>query len=212
MESRGLQLSSCRSVAARLRETVKLIRWIGAGITDQDRNILPNQHLLLRTFRSVAPLLTDGPSAFPIPTKTKGKSSKRKSPPDTDSEPDFDLHPEDDFEPPFQPTDTSRTLQSLQPPPRQGTLLITLLSQAPYTLWDLPHLATRPPPLCPGTTLPQPRYRLLRSFEFRPEVYQGYEHRRTIGWREGLSRGRNEEILGRKGRGRTWEFALAGED
>ena len=40
-------------------------------------------------------------------------------------------------------------------------------------------------------------------------MYEGYEHRRTIGFKEGLSRGGNEEILGRKGRARTWEFALA---
>lgn len=96
--------------------------------------------------------------------------------------------------------------QTFAPPHTPGTILITLLAQPPYSLWSLPQLGAKPPPLCPGTRLPQPRYTLLRSFRFDPTVYDGYEHRRTIGWKEGLSKGANEEIVGRKGEARTWEF------
>jgi hypothetical protein len=99
-----------------------------------------------------------------------------------------------------------RPLKQMRIPNTAGTILVTLLSQPPYTHWALPKLATKPPPLCPGTRLPQPRYTLLRSFKFYPEVYEGYAHRRTIGWKEGLSKSRNEEIVGRKGEARTWEF------
>jgi 25S rRNA (uracil2634-N3)-methyltransferase len=53
----------------------------------------------------------------------------------------------------------------------------------------------------------QPRYRLLRSFTFDPALYLGYAHRRTIGFKEGVSKEGNEEIL--RGEGcKTWEFAI----
>lgn len=51
---------------------------IGAGIKDQDRNILTNQHLLLTFFRSAAPFLTEGPSRFAI-----NKNAKVKGRPNT---------------------------------------------------------------------------------------------------------------------------------
>jgi len=113
--------------------------------------------------------------------------------------------------PPGLEDDETPIPSTFNPPNRQGTLLITLLNQNPYTLWNLPKLATKPPPPPPSHSLTQreksqPRYKLLRSFEFRPEVYEGYAHRRTLGFKEGLSKGENEEIKGRKGSARTWEF------
>ena len=56
------------------------------------------------------------------------------------------------------------------------------------------------------TTLPptQPKYALLRSFAFHPTLYPGYAHRRTIGFKDGVSKSENEEIDSRGG-GRTWE-------
>lgn len=187
----------------------------GAGITDQDRNILTNQHMLLKFFRSVEPLLTEGPTHIPIPqsssSKSNSKDKKRKQKkPSSDDE--AAPEPEDEEEDFFfndDPTFTNPKIvvpKEFTPPKRAGTVLITILSCPPYTLWCLPQLAARPPPICPGTNLPQPRYTLLRSFEFRPEIYEGYAHRRTIGWKEGLSKSENEEILGRKGMPRTYEF------
>ncbi len=106
----------------------------------------------------------------------------------------------------LQSKSTSTPTDTFLPPTIEGTLLITLKSSLPYTLWDLPHLATRPPNN--QNQLPQPRYRLLRSFAFWPDLYEGYEHRRTLGWKEGVSKKGNEEILKGEGGCRTWEFAL----
>ncbi|WWD15590.1 hypothetical protein CI109_100012 [Kwoniella shandongensis] len=211
---------------------------VGAGITDQDRNILTNQHMLLRMFRSVQPYLIDGPTHIPIPSASKSKAksgvkastialakkkaqakAKRSAFDGSDAEDgvsDLEEEEEDDG---FIRDETDPSLSiplpvtkgTLTPPQRAGSILITLLNCPPYTLWSVSRLATHPPPLCPGTQLPQPKYSLLRSFEFRPEVYEGYAHRRTIGFKEGLSKGDNEEILGRKGKARTWEFVRAEE-
>lgn len=189
----------------------------GAGITDQDRNILTNQHMLLKFFRSVEPLLTEGPTHMPIPQRSsskrngKGKQKGKQKKPSSDDEvaPAVEEEEEEDFFFNDDPTFTNPKIiapAEFTPPKRAGTVLITLLSCPPYTLWCLPQLAARPPPICPGTNLPQPRYTLLRSFEFRPEIYDGYAHRRTIGWKDGLSKSENEEILGRKGIPRTYEF------
>ena len=70
-------------------------------------------------------------------------------------------------------------------------------------------------------------YHLWRSFEFDPTEWKGYQHRRTIGWIEGVSSGANEDLLRSRGnqRGeletgvraskagggecRTWEFGLS---
>ncbi|GMK56331.1 hypothetical protein CspeluHIS016_0301710 [Cutaneotrichosporon spelunceum] len=179
---------------------------VGKGITDQDRNVRANQVLLLRTLRSVAPLLTEGPSAFPLP-KGKGKGKGKgggKTPVKRARSPSFsDGEGEDEEGERSRPVPASFT-----PPDRQGSLLVTLLAQPPYSEWELPKLANRPPPTCPGTREAQPRFRVLRSFDFVPAAWPGYAHRRTIGWREGLSKANNEEITGRHGRARTWEMAV----
>ncbi|CAK9783314.1 hypothetical protein CC85DRAFT_282051 [Cutaneotrichosporon oleaginosum] len=179
---------------------------VGKGITDQDRNVRANQVLLLRTLKSVAPLLTVGPSAFPLPSKKKKKGPAPKRP----RAPSFSPVGDDEYE--DEDEDGMRSTRpvpaSFTPPDRQGTLLITLLNQPPYSEWELPKLANRPPPMCPGTRDAQPRFRVLRSFDFVPAAWPGYAHRRTIGWREGLSKANNEEITGRQGRARTWEMCV----
>jgi 25S rRNA (uracil2634-N3)-methyltransferase len=172
---------------------------VGKGITDQDRNVRANQVLLLRTLKSVAPLLTEGPSAFPLPAK--GKAKKGPAPKKRPRSPSFSGDEDE--------TIASRPVPaSFTPPDRQGTLLVTLLNQPPYSEWELPKLANRPPPTCPGTREAQPRFRVIRSFDFVPAAWPGYAHRRTIGWREGLSKANNEEITGRQGRARTWEMCV----
>lgn len=185
---------------------------VGAGITDQDRNILTNQHLLLRTLRSVAPVLTSGPIVESHSNGSKRKRSAGDGDEDEDEDEDdavseLEVDVDDDMSDEL--TDAALPTPpalKLSPPRRQGSILITLLNQPPYTLWSLPQLAQRPPPNCPGTRLPQPRYTLLRSFRFHPDMYPGYAHRRTIGWKEGKSKSDNEEIVGRQGEARTWEF------
>ncbi|WVR09598.1 hypothetical protein IAU60_006670 [Kwoniella sp. DSM 27419] len=234
-------LEKCKTVGKGRRWSRVVFNFphVGAGITDQDRNILTNQHMLLRFLRSAQSILTDGPSRLPpsaggkasgkgkpnkqMRGKANNKNQKRSSRPDeTDSEAEPGLEDDQDEDDPSpymideaDPSSgriPSRLAEFTPPKDRQGSILVTLLTCPPYTLWSLPQLATRPPPVCPGTRLPQPRYALLRSFEFRPDVYEGYEHRRTIGWKEGVSKGGNEEIVGRKGTARTWEFVRREQD
>lgn len=105
----------------------------GAGIKDQDRNIVINQKLLVDFFQSTAPLLAKGKD----PSSTPGSSKqKRRKVEDGDSDEDADSGVSDleqeealDFNP------------ARKPPETRGTVLITLRDAAPYTLWsvcDLP--------------------------------------------------------------------------
>lgn len=171
------------------------------------------------------PILTSGPlPAFATKSSTtpSSKKRKRKGHPVADGDDDVeepldgvsDLEDDPDAEEadglPSRPKTPAPT--SFTPPNRTGSILITLLDQPPYTLWALPKLAKSPPEFCPGTRLPQPRFTLLRSFAFVPAVYDGYSHRRTIGFKDGVSKGQNEEITGRRGGARTWEFCRREED
>jgi 25S rRNA (uracil2634-N3)-methyltransferase len=73
----------------------------------------------------------------------------------------------------------------------------------------------------------QPTYIVARSFVFQPSLYPGYAHRRTIGWKEGISTDGCEDVFlsaserkkrrssGDKddgdvkaGEARTWELVL----
>lgn len=219
----------------------------GAGIKDQDRNILTNQHLILAFLRACPPILTRGKSRLPVDPKTGKKAHKHHQAKRRGGEPDHD----DDEEAPGYveggPADevtdeedadadadaaasaalatavSTGEAKTLHPPSKQGTVLITLKHKIPYTLWDVHHLATRPPahpvrvragdPI--STTGKQPRYRLLRSFPFDPAAWPGYEHRRTLGFKEGVSKVANQELLKRGpeeglgeavGQCKTWEF------
>jgi 25S rRNA (uracil2634-N3)-methyltransferase len=154
-----------------------------------------------------------------LPGSHSGKATnkKRKKADDEDDEdaPAEEVTDEEEDDPEDYPSEDeygnphilSTSTTTFTPPSKPGTVLITLLDQPPYSLWSLRALAIRPPHVCPGTKLPQPKYRLLRSFRFDPACYPGYAHRRTLGFKEGVSKSGNEEILGRKGEARTWEFA-----
>ncbi|KAK1229790.1 hypothetical protein PQX77_007138 [Marasmius sp. AFHP31] len=156
----------------------------GKGITDQDRNILSNQLLILSFLRSAAKILKDGP--VPDVTSSTGKKRKRKD----DKVEDEEESEEEDI----------RELSSAGP---RGTVLITLRNVAPYTLWDVPKLAKNPPPPKQGSTPPNPKYTLLRSFAFYRALWKGYEHRMTKGERaQGIGK------TGEGGEDRTWEFCL----
>jgi len=182
---------------------------VGAGIKDQDRNILTNQELMMGFFRSASGQLTDGPTW--MERKGTGKKKKKTKVDDGDDEDeeqvdqikevDDDMQSED-YE--TEPAPTAPTHRFVSPT-KQGSILVTLRNSPPYTLWDVPRLATRPPKLLNVTP---PRYRICRSFAFDPALYPGYEHRRTLGFKEGLSKSGNEEIMRGKEGCRTWEFAL----
>lgn len=86
----------------------------GRGITDQDRNILDNQMLLLGFLRSAAKVLRRGS----VPTFQR--SRKRKAADDSEAEED-----END----------AQDIEGSTNSARRGTVLITLRNVPPYTLW-----------------------------------------------------------------------------
>ncbi|KIJ66423.1 hypothetical protein HYDPIDRAFT_174520 [Hydnomerulius pinastri MD-312] len=154
----------------------------GKGITDQDRNILSNQRLILDFLRSAPHCLTLGP----IPAIHS--SRKRKKQGDDDSDDDL--------------TDSDMEMPSASATGR-GTVLITLRNVAPYTAWDVPRLAKSPPKPSRMGEEPGPSYKLLRSFVFHRNVWKGYEHRMTKG-----ERAHGQGKTGEGGEDRTWEFCL----
>lgn len=91
---------------------------IGKGITDQDRNILSNQMLILDFLRSAAPFLATGP----VPVIMKPR--KRKADPDEDED-----HAPGDAEDSIAEEPDVPTLGS------RGSILVTLRNVPPYTLW-----------------------------------------------------------------------------
>ncbi|PSS29684.1 hypothetical protein PHLCEN_2v2832 [Hermanssonia centrifuga] len=150
----------------------------GKGITDQDRNILSNQMLLLGFLRSAAHILSAGPAPV-IHTQRKRKKTEDDDAPEVSEGEGEDL-------------ESAQT---------RGTVLITLRNVPPYTLWDLPKLAKNPPPT--KDVQPSPRYTQLRSFIFHRSLWKGYEHRMTKGER---AHGSGKTGVG--GEDRMWEFCL----
>jgi 25S rRNA (uracil2634-N3)-methyltransferase len=57
-----------------------------------------------------------------------------------------------------------------------GRIYITMKGGMPYDLWNIKSLAKE----C--------GYATLKSFKFEPKDYPGYAHRRTIGYKEGVSK------------------------
>ncbi|CCM03661.1 uncharacterized protein FIBRA_05805 [Fibroporia radiculosa] len=162
----------------------------GRGITDQDRNILSNQTLILEFLRSAANLLVTGP----VPAIHYSRKGKQKADAENDeldgNDPGEDMLADELI-------DESTKVR--------GSILITLRNVAPYTLWDLPNLAKKPPP--PKSTQDKlyPRYMQLRSFAFQRSVWKGYGHRMTKG-----ERAHGQGKTGEGGEDRTWEFCLQG--
>ena len=66
---------------------------------------------------------------------------------------------------------------------KPGQVHVTIKNGMPYELWDVKNLAK------------MAGYKTLTSFAFDPSVYPGYEHRRTLGFKDGVSQDANAEIL-----------------
>jgi len=130
----------------------------GKGITDQDRNILSNQVLILGFLRSAARFLVRGPA----PQMQTSRKRERPSSDDEDGYTDGDKDQSVD----------GRT---------RGTILITLRNVPPYTEWDVPKLAKSPPAPRTSADVSNPHYVLFRSFVFKRGDWKGYEHRMTKG-------------------------------
>ncbi|GAA6024704.1 hypothetical protein JCM10207_009226 [Rhodosporidiobolus poonsookiae] len=172
---------------------------VGQGITDQTRNIRTNQTLLLDFYRSASLLLRRGTAQAP------GSSTSRNLTRDLSRSPS--PAPGADAADEEQDTVDDPALQLVPPPPStRGTVLLTLRTAPPYSLWLPAQLATKGSLLAPSI-LPaheyksrvtasgdQPGYRTVRSWAFEPETWEGYEHRRTIGWDARKSSGRNDDL------------------
>ncbi|KZV99249.1 hypothetical protein EXIGLDRAFT_606023 [Exidia glandulosa HHB12029] len=177
------KLGACKALRGRIFDKIV---WnfphVGKGIADQDRNVLENQRTLLAFLAAVPPFLELGP----LPKQ--GPSRKDRRPRNEEEDDDEDVEMWDDEK-------TAKT---------RGTLLVTLRDAAPYSLWDLPKLAKRPP------DSDAPRYALVRSFAFARTEWAalGYKHRMTKGHVDGIVTG-GQKIAGGE---RTWEFALAASD
>ncbi|KAI8050659.1 uncharacterized protein B0P05DRAFT_480353 [Gilbertella persicaria] len=118
----------------------------GAGIKDQDRNVIANQKLLNGFFDAASPLLSKS----------------------TD-----------------QPVETSDHLRIEDDGPiPEGEIHVTLKTVKPYNLWAVKSLVKAKGVLAVKGTAP-----------FYVDDFPGYEHRRTLGFKEGLSKGANAEII-----------------
>ena len=227
-------LHACDLVTGRRMQAASGRRWskvwfgfphVGVTHKDERRNILANQLQLLRFFVSVAPFLTQG--AVPKYASTGGAKSRRGGEEDEEDE------EMDDVEADVAMASASSSTQ-FSPPPRQGSVLVTLRNAAPYAQWDLPMLAKKlrvvlpsiaasAPALPRGQRAPTPadaeaagaQYTLWRSFEFRPDAWPGLTLRRSAGAPD-AARSRAPATApkgGAHGRPagpgeyRTWEFA-----
>ncbi|KAG8833951.1 hypothetical protein FRC17_009822 [Serendipita sp. 399] len=178
------KLISCKSLKGkRFTKVVFNFPHAGKGITDQDRNILSNQELLLNFLKSAPDILATGAPN----TLQPRKRDKPEGESEQESEGDDEIH-----------VSIKRDAPQAS---RRGTVLITLRDSPPYTLWDVPKLAKRP-------AAGRPRYIQLRSFAFDPAQYPGYSHRRTAG-----HRGEKERPVVKERDGvvdaRTWQYELA---
>eukprot|EP00834_Sanchytrium_tribonematis_P008786 NODE_1182_length_1889_cov_0.492737.p1 type:complete len:248 gc:universal NODE_1182_length_1889_cov_0.492737:320-1063(+) len=75
-------------------------------------------------------------------------------------------------------------------------ICVTLKDREPYTLWDIKHIAKTCRLIC------------KRTCTFFTSTFSGYEHRRTIGFQEGLSKSKNEEL----GQCKTYIFQVCSNE
>ncbi|KAH8101344.1 hypothetical protein DFH11DRAFT_1751403 [Phellopilus nigrolimitatus] len=170
----------------------------GKGITDQDRNILSNQVLILGFLRSVGPFLVQGT----IPAITV-RRKKKKSANDSGSEDEGPIVDDDDSISEDEELGTEESQSLSKRDGTRGTVLVTLRNVHPYSEWNLPKLAKNPPPPSSLSEKTNPHYLQLRSFVFNRSDWAGYEHRMTKG-----EPAHGTGKTGQGGEDRMWEFCL----
>ncbi|KAJ2801329.1 hypothetical protein H4R20_003717 [Coemansia guatemalensis] len=188
----------------------------GSGDKDEARNIMLNQQLLLDFFSNVRGLLTDGiassdpraggtvndgdhddsngssySSGSDGEDKGKGGSGRKKRKlrwqgssqkansnimefEGVQAQVTYDIDSDSDQE------------ETAVPEQERGQVHVTLKSGKPYDMWRITKLARQ----CGLVT--------LSAYPFRLTAYPGYEHRRTLGFKEGLSTDDNQEIRDKK--------------
>ncbi|KAJ1662225.1 hypothetical protein IW140_006097 [Coemansia sp. RSA 1813] len=195
---------------------------VGAGIKDQVRNIRVNQSMIVGFFRSARELLsvsTDSISKTPAESTHTATQSNDLS--DSDSDDDDDEHARSGRQIKKRRRDTDTTYGSRSIPTegafkfeghqasityldsetdtdkedtednndpdapdlnRAGQIHVSLKSGLPYSQWNMRHLAKECGFAC------------LTSWPFDLNVFPGYQHRRTLGFKAGVSKDENAEI------------------
>ncbi|KAF8339704.1 uncharacterized protein EI90DRAFT_3037511 [Cantharellus anzutake] len=104
----------------------------GAGIKDQDRNILANQKLIVGFFQSCAPFLARGK----VPPFHISQTPKKRKHSDNDSDDRGSGDDESsDSDSAVSPNSELQTSELLGKTGFRGSVLITLRNSPPYTLW-----------------------------------------------------------------------------
>ncbi|CAO3632727.1 unnamed protein product [Cunninghamella blakesleeana] len=161
---------------------------VGKGIKDEQRNVQSNQQLLLDFFKAATPLLSVKNDQYKM--KLNHHDKKKKNDNDEDNNDNIDkeevekeekggVEKEEKANYDYEKDDGDNYRKK-----RDGEILITLKTIKPYDQWKIKFVAKWTGALTIKSSIP-----------FVPTDYPGYCHRRTIGFKEGLSKKENEEIL-----------------
>ncbi|KAJ2450427.1 hypothetical protein EV183_004301 [Coemansia sp. RSA 2336] len=156
----------------------------GAGIKDQERNVQTNKLLLFAFFTSAQTLLIEG---------TRKAESARADAEDSDGEEPMPKKKRAGGQEQVRTIEFEGVkaqvvydvVERYDPAPdvvEPGQILVTLKSGLPYDKWNIKHLARE----CGLIT--------MRTSNFVLDAFPGYEHRRTLGFKEGVSQDENKEI------------------
>ncbi|KAJ1801135.1 hypothetical protein LPJ59_000531 [Coemansia sp. RSA 2399] len=205
---------------------------VGAGIKDQERNIRINQTMMVGFFRSAQSFLSvpaDARRLLPAGTakpdraipgsgdpldsdsEDDGKPSKqRKRHPDTIKEGAFEFEGHKativymDSETDGEQSDEEKAVkQGPETAPdfdRPGQIHVSLKTGLPYSQWNIRHLAKECGLAC------------QTSWPFDINLFPGYQHRRTLGFKAGLSRDENAEIRSKDPRTHVFVVKLNDSD
>ncbi|OMJ15830.1 25S rRNA [Smittium culicis] len=166
----------------------------GAGIADKDRNVRINQDLLLSFFNEASDLLTNDNTPKKLTKKKKNlqknlkKRSKHYEESDSEAETEVKIYENPDLLE-FNDAGDDFGLEDTLPQATQintnvdGEIHVTLKSGEPYDSWNIRSIAKKSGKIAIKTTV-----------KFDVTEYPGYEHRRTIGFKAGLSVGENSEV------------------
>lgn len=176
---------------------------VGLGIKDKQENIEVNQRLILAFLANALPLLR------------KPNTGLQHSPFDADEE-ETEKSEKSETE-----KDTKGEYKPWKGKDQGGEAHITIKEGEPYSLWRLPVLARtlnlnqmnsqkakeEATERAPGSLDSRfPKLMLTSSHPFFFEKYDGYEHRRTLGFKRGLTLDSNLEL---KNGARTYTFTRA---
>ncbi|KAJ2133317.1 hypothetical protein GGF48_000298 [Coemansia sp. RSA 921] len=194
----GTQLHACEKLKGRVFSHIVFnFPHAGAGIKDQERNIKVNQQLLVGFFNSARPLLVigtvkptvskvrklqsdDDSDVDELPAPKKRRTKAKDKPP---SVIEFDgIQAQvvyDAVDSKYDPADEEEQIKA-------GEIHVALKSGLPYANWNIRQLARS----CGLVT--------RISHPFNLDAYPGYEHRRTLGFKHGVSKDGNAEIANKE--------------